>query len=129
MLNSTPNRALFALLCCTALIAYAAAPCAATPPGPLSRGESVARSLCAACHVVASDQEFSPLLDHPGPSFKEIANRPGTSVASLQKFISTTHWNVDTIPMEMPNPQLGAEDTSAVAHYILSLRKRSKGRP
>ncbi len=129
MLNGNPSRALSWLVCCTALALYAAAPGAATPPGAISRGESVARSLCAACHVVASDQEFSPLLDHPGPSFKDVANRPGTSIASLQKFISSTHWNVDTIPMEMPNPQLGAEDTSAVAHYILSLRKRSKGRP
>src|SRR5512146_1258466 len=46
---------------------------------PLERGEHVARLVCSACHVVAENQEFPPLLNPPAPSFMEIADRPGTS--------------------------------------------------
>jgi mono/diheme cytochrome c family protein len=95
----------------------------------MSRGEEVARSVCSACHQVAADQEFPPLLVQPTPSFTEIANRPGTSVRSLERFITMTHWNEETIPMRMPNPMLTSEDTAAVAHYILSLRSPGKGVP
>jgi mono/diheme cytochrome c family protein len=95
----------------------------------MSRGEEVARSLCSVCHQVAADQEYPPLLEQPTPSFTEIANRPGTSVRSLQQFITMTHWNEETIPMKMPNPMLTPEDTAAVAHYILSLRSHGKGVP
>ena len=87
------------------------------------RGEHLARVVCSACHVVASDQEFPPLLIHPAPSFSDIANRPDTTQKSLRHFIMTTHWDETTIPMTMPNPLLPPEDVTAVTRYILSLRK------
>jgi mono/diheme cytochrome c family protein len=99
---------------------------AATAPGGspvVARGEHLARLICSACHVVAVDQEFPPLLRQPTPSFSEIANRPDTSAKSLQKFISTTHWDEKTLPMHMPNPMLTDEQLRAVTRYILSLRK------
>ena len=102
---------------------------AQSAPRSMSRGEDVARSVCSACHQVAADQEFSPLLEQPTPSFTEIANRPGTSVRSLERFITMTHWNEKTIPMRMPNPMLTPQETAAVAHYILSLRGHGKGIP
>jgi len=46
------------------------------------------------------------------------------SAAYLERFITTTHWDVDKLPMSMPNPQLTREETQAVSHYILSLRNR-----
>jgi len=91
----------------------------------IARGEHVARLVCSACHVVAVDQEYPPILIQLPPSFAEIANRPGVNAAYLVRFITTTHWDVDKLPMTMPNPQLNKEETVAVSRYILSLRNRS----
>ncbi len=88
----------------------------------VARGGHVARLICSACHVVAKDQEYPPILDTPGPTFYDVANRPGTTEKSLTHFITTTHWDMHTIPMTMPNPLLTPEDTRAVALYILTLR-------
>lgn len=88
----------------------------------VARGEHIARLICSACHVVAKDQEYPPILDTPGPNFFDIANRPGTTQRSLRHFITTTHWDEQTLPMAMPNPMLTPEDTRAVASYIVSLR-------
>ncbi len=98
------------------------APVAHARSGAVARGEHIARIICSACHVVAKDQEYPPMLDTPGPSFFDVANRPGTTEASLRHFIITTHWDERTLPMTMPNPMLTAEDTRAVAKYIVSLR-------
>lgn len=86
-------------------------------------GKQTARIVCSRCHVVSSDQEFSPDLHEGAPSFDEIANRRGTSESSLRHFIATTHWNGQTIPMTMPALDLSKHQTEAVAHYIMSLRK------
>jgi len=85
-------------------------------------GEHIARLVCSACHVVASDQEFPPILVKPAPGFKDLANRPGTTAQTLQHFILNTHWDVGTIPMTMPNPMLTHEQAEAVSRYVLSLR-------
>lgn len=99
---------------------YAAA---APDEAVLASGEHIARLQCSACHVVASDQEFPPLLRTPTPSFSEIANRPATSSKSLQRFITTTHWDMKTMPVSMPYQMLTPEQVVAVSRYILSLRK------
>jgi mono/diheme cytochrome c family protein len=90
-----------------------------------AHGEHIARLICSSCHIVAKDQEFPPILNWPTPSFFDIANRPGVSVKDLQRFITETHWDMDKLPMTMPNPQLTKEQTQAVAEYILSLRSPS----
>jgi mono/diheme cytochrome c family protein len=89
----------------------------------VARGEHIARIVCSACHVVATDQEYPPILKKPAPDFREIANRPGTSAESLQHFIMNTHWDVDSLPMTMPNPMLGKDEAGAVSRYILRLRR------
>ncbi len=111
-----------AALCalCTPRTSAAGAP--TTPE--VARGEHIARLICSACHVVATDQEYPPILKEAAPAFTEIANRPGVSSESLQRFITTTHWDVDKLPMSMPNPMLTRSEAQAVARYILSLRKR-----
>jgi mono/diheme cytochrome c family protein len=103
---------------CTPRVSAAGVP--RTPE--VARGEHIARVVCAACHVVAIDQEYPPLLNQATPSFADIANRPGVSAEYLQRFIATTHWDVDKLPMSMPNPQLSKAETEAVSRYILSLR-------
>ena len=99
---------------------------AGQPPASASAsaalGDHIARTICSACHVVASDQDFPPLLIQPAPPFAEIANRADTSEASLRHFITSTHWDERTLPMTMPNPQLTDNQIRAVSRYILSLR-------
>jgi mono/diheme cytochrome c family protein len=112
-----------AALYCAAGMASASAESAPAGKSVVARGEQLSRLLCPACHVVAADQEFAPILRQRTPSFAEIANRPDTSATSLQRFISTTHWDEKTIPMQMPNPGLSKEEMKAVTAYILSLRK------
>jgi mono/diheme cytochrome c family protein len=91
--------------------------------GPqLQRGHDVALSQCSACHVVARDQESPPLLRNPAPSFQSIAARPETTEKSLRHFIASTHWDLKTVPITMPNPELSAADATAVVRYILSLK-------
>jgi len=90
----------------------------------VSRGRHFALLVCAACHVVATDQEAPPILSTPGPSFDAIANRPETTVASLRAFLTTTHAKI-TIPTGMPNPQLVDYQIDEVISYILSLRHKN----
>lgn len=90
----------------------------------LERGEHVARLVCSACHVVADNQEFPPLLNPPAPAFKAIASRPTTSRESIRHFVLTTHWDPPyDMPLRMPNPMLLSTEADDVARYVLSLRK------
>lgn len=91
--------------------------------GTLARGEHIARAVCSACHVVAPDQEFPPLLAPPPPSFAEIAGRPGTTAANVRQFVLRTHWDTKSMPMKMPDLSMRREDAAAVASYLVSLRK------
>jgi len=88
-----------------------------------SQGHAFALLVCAACHVVASDQEAPPILRIPGPSFDVIANKSGTTAESLHAFLSTTHAKIATAA-NMPNPQLADYQMSEVITYILSLRRK-----
>jgi mono/diheme cytochrome c family protein len=98
---------------------------AAAQPADPTNGHRLAVKICSACHVVAPDQDFPPLLRNPAPSFKAIANRKGTTTASLQKFIETTHAGIAT-PANMPNPMLTEDQAQDIASYIVSLRSRSR---
>jgi len=95
-----------------------------TSHAELAQGEHIARLICSSCHIVATDQEFPPILNWPEPSFFDIANRPGVTLQSLERFISETHWDTDKLPMTMPSPLLTKGQRHAVALYILSLRSQ-----
>jgi mono/diheme cytochrome c family protein len=95
----------------------------AAPDPVIARGEQLARSQCSACHLVANDQQLAPLRKQPAPSFYVIAQRPNSSEKSLRHFIATTHWDMKSVPMNMPDQSLTDEQQVAVARYILSLRK------
>ena len=90
----------------------------------VARGERLAQVICSACHIVAPNQEFTPILKTPPPSFEEIANRPTTTEKSIIDFLKNAHWDEKTIPMTMPNPVLMANQRVDLAHYILSMRPK-----
>jgi mono/diheme cytochrome c family protein len=92
------------------------------PRQGMERGHQIALKICSACHAVATDQEFSPLLNPPAPPFADIANRTKWTRASLRHFIVATHWDEKTLPLTMPNPQLMDFQVADVVSYILSLR-------
>ncbi len=49
---------------------------AANAPAQVRRGEEIAQQRCSACHIVAANQDYPPLLKDPAPSFQDVANRP-----------------------------------------------------
>ena len=109
-----------ALFCCAAFAAYAED----LSGRDTTRGRAIAVAICSACHVVAADQAYPPILRRPGPSFQTIAEKPTATGDTLRRFISTTHTTVGE-PFKMPNPELTDEMQEQVVTYILSLRNRS----
>jgi cytochrome c2 len=96
----------------------------ASDSADILKGQQLARIACSECHVVESDSESPvPMLNESAPRFDDIANRPGTTENSLKKFIITTHWDGETIPMTMPKPELTKQQVVVLARYVMSLRK------
>jgi mono/diheme cytochrome c family protein len=96
----------------------------AQPPPParqLAEGHDLAMALCSVCHVVAADQQGVPVMSHPGPPFRDIANQPGITPQSLRTFLLITHSTTEP-PFAMPNPRLSDPQIDAMIAYILSLR-------
>jgi mono/diheme cytochrome c family protein len=80
-------------------------------------GRAFALQVCAACHVVAKDQQSAPILKPPAPSFAAIVRRPKTTEAFLRAFLGAPHG-------KMPNPQLADFQIDEVVAYMLSLKQR-----
>ena len=87
--------------------------------GGAQEGHRLALSKCDACHIVASDQQYQPLLSHYAPSFYDVANRPNTTAKSLEAFLAHPHSFEN-----MPYPDLSPAQVADLASYILSLRSR-----
>jgi mono/diheme cytochrome c family protein len=85
-------------------------------------GYRIAKFVCRVCHIVEPAQISKPILVRPGPSFIDIANRPGITVASLKNLISTADWDLQSRPIRMPNKRLSDRSTEDVAKYIVSLK-------
>jgi mono/diheme cytochrome c family protein len=81
-------------------------------PGDPAAGAMIARSTCAACHVVADDQPIDPGI---GPSFFEVAEHPATTALSLRASLQTPH-------ATMPNLMLTPAETDDLIAYMLSLK-------
>lgn len=92
----------------------------------VAAGKQLAGRLCAVCHVVAPDQAHPPVRFPPAPSFLEIASRPGMDAVSLEQFLGTTHWDLKSLPMSMPEFGLTAKQRADAAAYILSLRQQGE---
>jgi mono/diheme cytochrome c family protein len=121
------------MLCRTITLTWLLGVCSLTPRAlsadkpadrAVERGHRIALHICTACHVVEATQEYPVLLDPPAPPFNEIAHRPDLTRASLRHFILTTHWDQETLPLTMPNPQLLDDQVNDVVAYILSLPTR-----
>jgi mono/diheme cytochrome c family protein len=132
-LSPVSVRAVAGHLCCWAAgvvwCALSSGPLYADgPPADpaVARGESIARNVCSACHIVASDQQPRH-LPAEAPSFSAIANRPETNEKALRRFIATTHWDMKSMPLTMPSPMLTNEQIRDVARYILTLRSAKPG--
>jgi mono/diheme cytochrome c family protein len=110
------------------MLACGAAPLARAQDGQsdlAASGHDFALKVCAACHVVATDQISPPILKPPAPSFAAIVKHGDVSEASLRKLLSTPHGNLGR-SAKMPNPQLADFQIDKVVAYLLSL-KSGKG--
>lgn len=114
---SWSRTALLAMLVGT--MAAAASAQSPTPRGATQEGRRLALGKCDACHVVAADQQYLPLLPHYAPTFFDVANRPDTSAESLEAFLAHPHSY-----QSMPSPDLTSTEVADLAAYILSLRGR-----
>ena len=86
-------------------------------------GYRIAQDICSACHFIRPGQQAVTVLVQPGPSFEEIANRPGTSAESLGRFIAGTSWDLQSRPITMPSQGLSERSINQVASYIMTLRR------
>ncbi|MBA5778542.1 cytochrome c [Stappia sp. F7233] len=97
------------------LAAFSTAPAAlpALAAGDAFEGEKLARTWCAACHVVADDQQRG---SEAVPSFAAIAASPGRTEENLQVFL------VDPHP-KMPDMNLSRREIADLVAYILNQKK------
>lgn len=87
----------------------------------VAAGHAFAQRVCWVCHVVGKEQTEKPILDEPGPSFLEIAQRPDLTPESLRKFLLAHDENLGRAG-KMPNPRLLDYQIDKVVAYIMSLR-------
>jgi mono/diheme cytochrome c family protein len=92
--------------------------------GDAAVGRDMALLACTGCHVVAPNQPFKPINSGPPrpPDFKEIANRPNVTMASLQRHLET----LPAVPenSHMPNLMLSSDELRDVVAFIVSLRDK-----
>jgi mono/diheme cytochrome c family protein len=99
------------------LFAAGAALTALLPPpsyaADAASGRDLARQWCAACHLVAADQERAPTV---APTFASIGKKPGFDVNQLAKSMLAPH-------PQMPGRELAREQAADIAAYIATLAK------
>lgn len=78
-----------------------------------AQGETLAKRWCAACHVVAADQQRGGTQ---APAFSTIAARPGFDAARLALFLLLPH-------PKMPDMNLSRNEAADLAAYIARQRK------
>ena len=117
----THNRLMSALF--VSLIAILAGAANGKEPadrGNADAGRELALHACTGCHIVSDHQRFPPLLTG-APGFREIANRPNVTTASLHRTIAA----LPQVPRNgrMANPLLTNDELADVAAYIMTLRE------
>lgn len=90
-------------------------------PGPgaaanedVEKGREMAERLCAVCHMNAGQGEKAAASGVP--SFNAVANRPNQTAEGVEAWLRS-------VPPMMPNHRLTRDETSALAAFIMSLRK------
>jgi mono/diheme cytochrome c family protein len=92
--------------------------------GDRANGRIFALRACTGCHIVAPDQPFKPVFTGPPhpPDFKDIANKPNVTAATLQRHLLS----LPTVPQRpsMANPVLTSQQLRDVTAFIVSLRDK-----
>jgi mono/diheme cytochrome c family protein len=81
--------------------------------GSPHQGLTIARAVCADCHLVDKVPGRSPNV--AAPTFEHIANTPGMTSAALTAALRTSH-------KTMPNVIIKGSDISDIVAYVLSLK-------
>ncbi len=79
----------------------------------LAKGQTLAKRWCAACHVVAVDQQSA---NGQAPPFSAIGKTPDLDPAKLALFLLLPH-------PKMPDMNLSREEAANLAAYIVSQGK------
>ncbi len=98
------SRTIIALLSFVAMAALSPEVSAADA----ANGQTLAKRWCAACHVVASDQQRG---NTQTPPFSAIAKKPGFDAAALALYLLTPH-------PRMPDMNLSRSEAADLAAYI-----------
>ena len=77
-----------------------------------TNGATLAKRWCAACHVVAADQQSGSTQ---APPFSAIADKAGFDIEKLAHFLLEPH-------PKMPNMNLSRNEVADLAAYIASQR-------
>lgn len=92
--------------------------------GSAVAGRTLALQACTSCHVVASDQPYKPIYKGAVRplDFKDIANKPNTSAASLRAYLAA----LPVVPKnwQMANPDLNEQELRDVSAFIMTLRNQ-----
>ena len=92
-------------------------------------GRAFALLACTGCHIVAQDQLFKPVYKGPPypPDFKQIANRPNITAASLQHYLETLPAVPDDV--HMPDLVLSTDEVREIVAFIISLQDKPSAPP
>ncbi|NBN65859.1 cytochrome C552 [Microvirga tunisiensis] len=114
-LRPSPRRGWLRVLVGASLVLLSGAGLApvAAGAGQADAGGRLARQWCAACHVVAQNQDRAATIGVP--SFFDIAANPDMTREKIETFLADPH-------PKMPDMGLSNPDIRDLAAYIVSLR-------
>lgn len=79
----------------------------------IEAGAAYAEQVCAACHAVLANEQYSPLPQ--APTFQSVADTPGMTELALSVWLQSSH-------PTMPNIILTPDELRNVVAYIRSLK-------
>jgi mono/diheme cytochrome c family protein len=95
-----------------ALLAWGSA--AEAQDADIAAGAAYAEKVCAACHAVLANEQYSPLAE--APTFQSVADTPGMTELALTVWLQSSH-------PTMPNIILTQDELRNVVAYIGSLKR------
>jgi mono/diheme cytochrome c family protein len=101
------------MLAAAGLLAFAGS--AAAQEADVEAGEAYAEHVCAGCHAVLANEEFSRLSE--APTFQAVADTPGMTELALTVWLQSSH-------PTMPNVILTQDEMRNVVAYIRSLKSK-----
>jgi mono/diheme cytochrome c family protein len=96
------------------ILALSAALSPASAREEVAKGRELARVLCAECHLNEGQGEKQGPMGVPG--FVAVANRPHQTIDGIVEWLKS-------VPPMMPNHHLTQDEMSALAAFIMSLKK------